>query len=261
MTLFVKPTGGGHWYTKDGEPRHDATLREARKEKLFPSPTSVLNTMHSAALERWKINQSINAALELPRAAGEDDDSYGRRVGARADVLRKSAANLGTQIHDGVDRIIGWRRWDTSCPILQRFSDWAHESILHHEWSERVLVNQKLGVAGRADACVSFKGKAAEVVGTDEPVLVDWKTQGMKLSKTKNPVYKPNWYPKWVMQLAFYSSCLMSPTPVVSVAINTTEPGEPLLKRWTDEEQSCAMVAFEAALALWSYDNNYNPLD
>lgn len=258
VALFVKPDGGGHWYTADGTPRYEATLRDARKENLLPSPTSILSIIHADGLERWKLNQMATAAVELQRGAAESDESYGQRLVERSESLRTEAARLGTLVHDGIERMIGGRLWDESCPILQKFHLWREENIKAHEWSERVLVNHSLGVAGKADALVYFKGKAAEVVG-DGPVLVDWKTQKMKLTRAKKPVYKPNYYSKWVMQLAFYQSCLMTKVPVVSVAINTTEPGEPFLKLWTQDEVDKALEAFKSALAMWQYEKNYKP--
>ena len=73
--LFVKPDGGGHWYTADGTPRYEATLRDARKENLLPSPTSILSIIHADGLERWKLNQMATAAVELQRGAAESDES------------------------------------------------------------------------------------------------------------------------------------------------------------------------------------------
>lgn len=256
--VFIKPQGGDHWYTSDGTPRYDATLREARKENLFPSPTTVLGIVHSQGLERWKIQQTVDAGIATERGAAEDEDAYKVRVLERSDTLRRSAAELGTKVHHGIERLISWRLWDESSPILNAFHDWAVDNIRGHDWAERVLVNHKLGVAGKADALIYFQGKAAELVG-GEPVLVDWKTQGMKLSKAKKPSYKPNYYNKWTMQLAFYASCEMTPPRIVSVVINTTEPGEPFLKLWTEEEQASAFEAFKSALALWQYDKNYHP--
>jgi len=258
MTVFVKPDGGGHWYTLDGLPQYDATLRTARKEHLLPSPTSVLNIMHSEGLEKWKINQAVQAAVDLPRGAEEAEDSYGARLAERAETLRRSAAELGTHVHDGIESILSWHLWDEGEPILQRFHEWATMNIRAVDWTERVLVNRHIGVAGKADALIHFKGEAADIVG-HAPCLVDWKTQKMKKSRAKVPVFKPNFYNKWIMQLAFYHSCLPADTPVVSVAINTVEPEPPYVKLWTDEERAKALDAFKAALILWQYEKNYKP--
>lgn len=258
MTLFVKPDGGGHWYTPEGVPQYEATLREARKQNLYPSPTSILGIMHSSGLERWKVNQAIAAAIEVPRGAAEAEDAYGARLAERAEQLRNQAAELGTLVHDGIEKMISGRLWDEGQPILQVFHEWSRDNIKAHEWTERVLVNHQLGVAGKADALVYFTGEAAKIVG-EAPCLVDWKTQRMKKNRAKNPVYKPNYYNKWVMQLAFYASCEMVPPPIVSVAINTTEPETPYLKLWTEEERESALIAFKAALALWQYEKNYKP--
>lgn len=258
MTVFVKPDGGGHWYTSDGVPQYDATLRTARKENLYPSPTEIIKVVHSEAIEKWKLNLTVQTAVDLQRGAEEDGDSYGHRLAEHALTLRRAAAELGSETHHGIESILTWHLWDEGSPILQRFHEWALENIRGVDWLERVLVNRRLGVAGKADALIHFKGEAAEIAG-HTPCLVDWKTQRMKKSRTKVPVFKPAYYNKWIMQLAFYGSCLPPTTPLVSVAINTIEPETPYLKVWTEEEREKALEAFQAALVLWQYEKNYAP--
>lgn len=261
MKISSESTGkGGHWYALDGTKRYGATLREARTENLLPSPTEVLKTINDEGLDFWKMQQTVKAVIELPREVEEDEKAYTTRINAKSEELRSEAQKLGSAVHNGIEQMIAWRLWDETCPILNQFHSWAKDNIKAHEWAEQVLVNPTLGVAGTADALIYFKGEAAEICGTG-PVLVDWKTQRMKLvtPKTKPAYYKPVFYDKWVMQLAFYQSCELVPPPVVSVAINTSEPQTPYLKLWSDEEVAAGMEAFKAALTLWQYKKNYKP--
>ncbi len=261
MKLSASSKSGGHWYGLDGEKRYGATLIQARKENLLPSPTEVLKVYsQGGGLDYWKAKKTAESGIQLERVEGESDDDYIKRVIRLSDELQSEGRTLGSKVHNGVENWLARKMWDESCPIMQRFDQWATDNIRAYEWSEQVLVNPKLGVAGTADALLYFKGKAADVCGGG-PVLVDWKSQGMKLQtpKTKPAYYKPVFYDKWVMQLSFYQSCELVPPPVVSVAINTTEPEEPYLKLWTPEEVAEAFEAFKAALKLWQYEKNYKP--
>ena len=57
----------GHWYTQEGEPMYtiigangkerNTTLRDAKKENLVPSVTTILGMIAKPSLENWKINQ------------------------------------------------------------------------------------------------------------------------------------------------------------------------------------------------------------
>ena len=73
-----------HWYTRDGVPRYtvvgangkerNTTLRDARKEGLIPSVTTVLNVAAKPALNQWLQRQVLLAALTLPRRPDEPED-------------------------------------------------------------------------------------------------------------------------------------------------------------------------------------------
>ena len=257
MSTLIVPEKSTHWYSQDGAPRYGATLREARKEQLLPSPTTILGlTVKSEGLETWKQEQLLISAMSLPRNMGEDATDFAKRVMADSKVATRSAAELGTRVHDGIESILSGKTYDKGIPQLVEFDKWANENINGYEWTERVQVNLDVGVAGRADALVTFKGDAAEIVGS-EPVLVDWKTQKMKLNR--KGVYTPAFYDKWILQLAFYSYCELVPPPCVSVVINTMQAQPPVLKRWDEEERDRAWAAFQSAATLWFYLKNYQP--
>ena len=76
MALFL-PVGAkppeqaetGHWYDRAGKPCYQQTtakgalrgtdLRDARKQGLVPSVTTVLSVLAKPALETWKVKQGI----------------------------------------------------------------------------------------------------------------------------------------------------------------------------------------------------------
>lgn len=61
-----------HWYTREGSPCYEQVtqkgglratdLRDARKQGLVPSVTTVLGVVAKPQLEVWKVNQGIMAA-------------------------------------------------------------------------------------------------------------------------------------------------------------------------------------------------------
>jgi hypothetical protein len=63
---------GQHWYSREGKPCHyqedgkDTTLRHARKQDLVPSVTGILNQVDKPGLTKYLINQTMEAASELP---------------------------------------------------------------------------------------------------------------------------------------------------------------------------------------------------
>jgi len=79
-----------HWYDKEGKPAYTVigangkkratNLRDARKLNLVPSVTTVMNVAAKPALENWKINQALMAALTLPRLKDESLDKFMARA-------------------------------------------------------------------------------------------------------------------------------------------------------------------------------------
>jgi hypothetical protein len=59
----------GHWYTQEGEPMYtiigangkerNTTLRDAKKEGLVPSVTTIMGVVAKPALETWKQNNYL----------------------------------------------------------------------------------------------------------------------------------------------------------------------------------------------------------
>ena len=65
LSAKKKSSESGHWYTQEGEPMYtivgangkerNTTLRDAKKDNLVPSVTTVLSLVAKPGLENWKI--------------------------------------------------------------------------------------------------------------------------------------------------------------------------------------------------------------
>jgi hypothetical protein len=99
----------GHWYRRDGSPAYTiigkngaerpTTLRDARKEGLVPSVTTIIRCAAAPGLTNWMIDQAILAALTLPKLDGEDETAYLSRIKADSKEQARKAAERGTFIH------------------------------------------------------------------------------------------------------------------------------------------------------------------
>ena len=236
-----------HWYKKDGTPRYDATLREARIEHLVPGVTDVLKIIAQPGLEKWKQTQLLEAALTLPRIDGEPTDAYIRRIWADSKEYTEAAADLGTVAHAAIERYLqdGYR---VSVPASMQQSislaiEWIDDTLdVPTGQSEFVCVGH--GYAGRVDW-----------LGCDKEGrygIVDFKTQNVKS--------RPNVYRSWHYQLAGYrdtSECAHA-TWAGNLIISTNPDNQGIWWRPVEDWYK-AGDGFDAALKLWRVENNYYP--
>lgn len=106
------PAESLHWYDRDGAPAYTVvgrngkerptTLRDARSMGLVPSVTSIIKCAAAPALERWKAEQLLMAALTLPRRPHESEQAWLSRVWTDAKQQGIDAAEEGTRIHAAV---------------------------------------------------------------------------------------------------------------------------------------------------------------
>lgn len=245
-----KPAVGGsgssqHWYTRKGQPAHGAGLREARKEKLLPSVTTILSVIAKPGLDNWKLKAAVEASWRTPRDEGESDTSLLERIIAESDTRRSSAAEFGTAIHSACESInMGGPVPDNHlAPYITHYWNWVIKDVVKVHSCEKVLVCEDCGYAGRSDL-------EAEVVQfPGETVIIDIKTQAVKNDR-------PNFYPTWGMQLAAYGK----PKGInrgISVVINSEKPEPVYIKVW--EDLAPHYRAFQNALELWCFEKNYWP--
>ena len=249
-TNYIKPESNAHWYAHDGTPHHGATLRDARKQNLLPSVTTVLMAKSAPALEVWKQNKLLAAALAIPDTAKEagDHEALAKQVILDAKQEVTVAAARGTAVHDGIESIFGEQPWDGDNPQLRAINDWIKANVASKAWLEEVVVNEEVGYAGRSDGLIEHQEHGS--------VVVDWKTQNVKQNAKGD--WKPAFYDKYLLQLAAYRACVPNTPPVLTVVINSNAP-EVYEKLWTEEETDAAFEAFKHIHAIWCWDKKFHP--
>jgi hypothetical protein len=90
--------------------------------------------------------------------------------------------------------------------------------------------------------------------------VVDFKTQ--KVKRSAKGEAKPAFYETWPLQLAAYRQAVLVSgakhvTGLVSVVIDSVQPGPVHVKQWTDVDY---FGSFLAAVALWKYVKGYDPV-
>lgn len=107
MDIQVKESG--HWYKQDGTPAYtiigkngkerNTTLRDAKKEGLLPSVTTIIKCAAAPGLENWKSQQVLMAALTTERKPDETEQDYISRIIADSQEQSLKARERGTLIH------------------------------------------------------------------------------------------------------------------------------------------------------------------
>lgn len=272
------PPKSNHWYgLKDGQivPCYEIpcttrdgmrspTIADARKMNLLPSVTNVLGVLDKPALNHWKLEQAIMAALTLPEVPGELPDTRCARIIEDMEAQSNTAKEKGKAVHGAIERYL------TGAPVfpdqyeIQPFVgptlEWIKKYVTKVHAVESVIGNPALGYAGRLDLDCDVNPSDLSNYSAFEDItcrtIVDFKTQNMKKPKPFIPI-------EWGAQLAAYSMCHRNydsacawPT-MLSVVINTNTPSDPYIHVWDNPDQLWKM--FQHAHALWCILNDYNP--
>ena len=231
------------------------TLADARKVLAYPSVTNVLGVLAKPGLDAWKIEQGIMAALTLPRQADEPLDAFARRVVTDMGEQVEKAADLGSAIHNACEVYALNKQVPTDPTLLSLFEPWRKwfdENVERIGSIEQTYVHHEHGYAGRVDMVALIKG-----IGW---AVVDFKTQ--KVKRSAKGEAKPAFYETWPLQLAAYRQAVLASgaknvTALVSVVIDSVQPGPVHVKQWTDVDY---FGSFLAAAALWKYVKGYDPV-
>jgi len=148
--------------------------------------------------------------------------------------------------------------------FFEPWRQWFDENVERVGCVEQVFVHSELGYAGRVDMVALLKGGSATGLGGySDPywAVVDFKTQKVKRSAKGEP--KPAFYETWPLQLAAYRQAVLVSgakhvTGMVSVVIDSAQPGPVHVKRWDDADY--LFGSFVAALGLWKYVKGYDPV-
>lgn len=244
-----------HWYDCKGspEPKHDADLRVARKQNLYPSVTTVDKAVFkNDFLDKWKLEQVVIAASQTFKQPHESDKDYMQRVYEMSLEKANTAATFGKELHDAIEHYPQYPLDTKLHPWLERFGRWADSHIAYPLHKEKILFDHDIGIAGRCDNISMGKGMFEGKV-----ILPDYKSQDVKKDeKGKKTVA---FYESWPRQLAFYAVCYAKETgsfpsglpTCISLVIDSNEPDEPFMRVWTDEEIRYHYHTFCVGAWLW----------
>lgn len=245
---------GDHWYAKDGSPFYETldakgnlravTLRDARKTGAVPSVTTILQVVAKPALENWKVDQGILAALTLPRNDDEAESDWLSRVKKDSQQQAKDAAEEGSRIHDAIECSFKGR------PIPPQYE--AHVAGVRAEiarlfpdvsdWVAEASFASSLGYGGKVDLHSPSTG-----------IVVDFKGKDGDFTDGKKLAYDQHW------QLAGYRGEIGFGTSIAAnLFFSRTHPGAVASHVWTVEELSHGWGIFLAALALWQAIKGYD---
>ena len=264
MTTAARTTtaDSAHWYTADGKPMHTVkakaghdrptTLADAKKLRLLPSPTSLLQILDKPALTTWKIEQAVLSVLTASRKDGEEIDAFVQRVlhtEKQQEQEGQAARDLGTEVHAAIERFLTRASYaataktdDDVWAMAKPACEWADVFAIRSV--EKVLIGA--GYAGKVDAIFADESRM---------LVVDFKTTS-KLPKAS--------YPEHRLQLSAYAAAWQAETDTppneivtVNVYISKTEPGKIQVCEnygWLND-----FAAFEKVLDLWCYMKGYDP--
>jgi len=191
----------GHWYKPNGEPAYtvegangkirNTTVRDARKDGLLPSVTTIIGCAAKPALDVWKQQQAILAALTLPRNDNETEEEWLSRVVADSKETAKKAAERGTQVH-GIIEAFYENVYMPELPAYVR----VVESTINEHFGPQLWVAEKSfahgGYGGKCDLI-----SRPHVHPRSEGFVIDFKT-------TEKDVDKLDYFFDHQMQLGAY---------------------------------------------------------
>jgi hypothetical protein len=241
-----------HWYTESGIPAYTVkakdgsdrptTLRDARKLNLYPSVTTVIRCAAAPALEKWKRDQVLMAALTLPRLADEPEAAWLRRVETDSGEQARKAAERGTAIHAAIQGHYEGNPPDEAYwPHVKGCAGKLIEHFGERQWLVEKSFAHPMGYGGKTD------------IHCDAYVL-DFK------SKEFGPDKLPETYDEHAMQLAAYRHGLNVPSARCGIAyVSVSVPGLVHIVMLSEDELQSGWAMFSALLAYWQAKNGYRP--
>ena len=269
-----------HWYNIDGiavytqntkkgakNPTRPTNIRDARDQKLFPSVSGITGMVANPALVGYMMREVGKAAYARPVIGGETEAEYTTFLVNKSKEDGATAAQLGTDIHEGLERhysepLLG----DETCLLKMQdgstvnMRDFIEPAIIKVDElglcvsdPECVVVNAPYGYAGKTDLPFT----RGEQVG-----IADFK------SKRTKPGMKVEPYESQVMQIAAYIAAHWGSADGESIPLNavgynifisTTEVGRVEIAEYDYETLKEAWQAFKCCLHLWRYINKFDP--
>jgi len=249
LSAKKKPAESGHWYTQTGEPMYtiigangkerNTTLRDAKKDNLVPSVTTVLGMIAKPALENWKINQALNSALTLEKEEDESLSEFAYRCKQDSKRIGQEAAEQGTKIHAMIEQ--GFEGGETNKPYeaVRAFLD---KEFPNEHWIAEDSFCADIGYGGKIDL-YSTTG-----------IFVDFKTKDNLEGKDPASLV----YDEHGMQLSAYAQgCGYTDVERVSIFVDRKQHDLISCHIWDRDSQTKHTEMFNSILNYWKLVKNY----
>jgi hypothetical protein len=240
----------GHWYDRAGTPaytvigkngnKRNTTLRDARQHGYCPSVTTILRCAAKPALDLWKQNQVLLAALTLPRIIGETDEAFCARVMEDSKRQAKEAAETGSSLHAAIELHLQGRAID---PRWTRHVVAVEETLLNHGIPLR---------QGKVEhSFCSAKGFGGKVDWHSGVAVLDFKSKPKIDAKTAA-------YDEHLMQLSAYGDGLGLELPRMLNVFVGVQDAQVLVHEWSQDDGFRGWTMFDSLLKYWKAANKYD---
>lgn len=246
--IIGRASEASHWYTRTGDSAYTVTakngeqrpttLRDAKKMGLVPSVTTIIKAAANPGLEAWKLNQMMLAALTLPRADGESEESFVSRVQADSKEQARKAAERGTEVHAAIEQFFDGTIQADSLPYLEAVYKAVDKQFGTLRWSSEKSFADPSGFGGKVDLHAM----------DGDGVVIDFKTKEF----TSDSLEKAQGFDENCMQLAAYRVGLQIPKArCANVFVSVIEPGLVVVKEWAQEDLDRGWKMFDALKTYW----------
>jgi hypothetical protein len=246
MIIQEKTSGSQHWYTKDGVPAYTTigktgerptTLRDARKEGLIPSVTTIISIMEKKGLSVWLQQQVLLAALTLPRGLEEPEDEWLKRVMQDSKATGREAAERGTAIHAIIEGYFEKMYMPEKPAYLDNIDVALKNAFGEQPWLAERSFGHHLGYGGKCDLMAKTG------------YIVDFKTKDVDLDKI-------DVYFEHEMQLAAYREGLGLPTARCAIVFVNGTTNQVKLIEVEEPQLQKSWECFQHLLRVYQIKNN-----
>jgi hypothetical protein len=260
-SIIARSYDSAHWYrAEDGAPQYTViakdgtdrptTLRDARKMNLVPSVTTVLKIVAKPALDIWKQEQMLLAALTLPRMPDENEKDYIVRIVADSKETAKIAAAKGSAIHESIEK---WFNGDYQVEHKETSAEFECQVLEHFSlprgliWSTEKSFGSSVGYGGKPDLYLPVNEFAPD------GILLD--TKSMDFDEDK----EIKGYDENLLQLAAYRNGIGLPKArCANVYTSRTIPGLVKIVEWSEEDLQRGYQMFLNLLSYWKLKNKFS---
>jgi hypothetical protein len=244
----------------NGKGERDTTLRDARKLNLVPSVTTILGLINQDGLNRWKLNEVLEATMVLPWDIQKTYPGITSKNKLYIELVKlwkykivelskkkgKEAANIGDQIHNALEQYyLGGGLHPDFEEYCRPVIDLIHSKFGNLEWVPEASFSHPLGFGGKCDLHMQPCGEFPH------GVIIDFKTKSAEdFSKVKA-------YDEQCQQLVAYREGFNIPkAECYNLFISNKQPGALLLHKWTEEQCQKAWKCFSYLVEYWKTSNN-----